>query len=126
MLILGTSHADDTFYVTPPKDFMRTTESDAKISDIFIDIWTSFARNGYLTLTYEFIIKFTLYVFRYPVVDNVEWLPVAKDKGIVDYLHIASPDDIKMESEENVGNSIFWNTLPIRENEKLFQQKNEL
>lgn len=45
---LGTGHADDTYYVIPPRDFMRTTERDAQMSDIFINIWTSFADNGYV------------------------------------------------------------------------------
>lgn len=57
-----------------------------------------------------------LFFFRRPIIDNVNWLPVTKEKEILNYLHIKSPNDIKMEEVENLGRASFWNNLNFTEN----------
>lgn len=75
---------------------------------IFVDIsW----------LPYEFILS--LY-FRIPSVRGVDWKPVAPDQKEIDYLELASIDNINMKKRDTIGDINFWSSLPIQENDKLF------
>lgn len=62
-----------------------------------------------------------------PSISNVKWTPLSKTyTNAVDYLHIASPEDIKMERDVNLGHREFWDTVPFGENKKLLKSKDEL
>lgn len=64
--------------------------------------------------------------YRIPSVDGIEWLPVTKRNDIFEYLHIESPEDIEMDKDVNLGNVKFWNTLPLKDNVKSFDYRDEL
>lgn len=58
---------------------------------------------------------------------NVDWKPVSKRQtNVLDYLHIISPKNMKMENGEDIGRGKFWNTLPFKENANLIIGKDEL
>lgn len=109
MKCLGAAHGDDTVYVLKTPINMRTNEKDKKMSEMFLNMWTSFAKTG----KPEFV--------------GFEWPEVPKTPSTpIKYIHISSPDNIEIKSGENFGNKKFWDSLPIHENEKLFKQKDEL
>lgn len=47
-IFLGASHADDTLLVLPMMDDPLNSETDDEMSKILLDMWLSFAKNGYL------------------------------------------------------------------------------
>ena len=50
----------------------------------------------------------------------IEWQPLAKNtQNQLTYLKISSPDNLKIENLTSKGTT-FWDTLPIKENEKLY------
>lgn len=58
---------------------------------------------------------------------DVEWPPLPKmQRKTIDYLHIASPENMKYESVDDLGNGEFWDTLPLQEDTNLFVAKDEL
>lgn len=59
--------------------------------------------------------------------NNLEWPRVSlKATEPFKYLHIKSPKDMEILKFENIGNVDFWDSLPLKENEKLFVTKDEL
>ena len=54
--------------------------------------------------------------FRIPKVGNVEWLKLDPSKQELHYLHIAGPDEINMDSNANLGEKEFWNSIDFNEN----------
>ncbi|XP_025830539.1 venom carboxylesterase-6-like [Agrilus planipennis] len=105
----GAGHLDDTLYVLTTFMQKDATESERKMTEIMKNIWTTFAHNGK------------------PLVKGVDWLPVSKrEDDPIQYLDIRSPNDIKMNSSEDLGNRKFWNSLPFKENLRLFHERDEL
>jgi bile salt-stimulated lipase len=101
----GASHAEDTSYIlqTPSSD-ATTTEEDRRMVEIFVEIFTSFAKTG-------------------KPKTPIDWTPVSKnleDASVV--LKIDSPQGLWME-ELVVEDDTFWKSLPIAENEKLVSGK---
>ncbi|KAF5272311.1 hypothetical protein FQR65_LT04969 [Abscondita terminalis] len=105
----GASHGDDTVYILSTTTNTRTSSSDKDMTQRLINVWLSFASDSV------------------PKIQNIEWLPVSKQKETktVTTLHIESPYKQKM-IEASFGNSEFWDSLPLKENEKTISIKNEL
>ncbi|XP_022913129.1 venom carboxylesterase-6-like [Onthophagus taurus] len=98
----GVSHADDTVYVLYSNLDMRSNEMDEKMSQLFLDMWLNFANIGN------------------PNIANVDWIPMDKNlESNLKYLYIESPEIIGMKENGTLGNSEFWNSLNIKENERL-------
>uniref|UniRef100_A0A6P7FTD5 Uncharacterized protein LOC114330967 n=1 Tax=Diabrotica virgifera virgifera TaxID=50390 RepID=A0A6P7FTD5_DIAVI len=57
-----------------------------------------------------------------PSINSVEWLPVDPDSNEINALEIESPDKISMTKMEHIGAMEFWDSLPIKENEKLYPE----
>ncbi|CAG9837941.1 unnamed protein product [Diabrotica balteata] len=57
-----------------------------------------------------------------PSINNVEWLPVDPDSKEINALEIESPDKVFMTKVEHIGSMEFWDSLPIKENEKLYPE----
>ncbi|EFA11999.1 esterase 6 precursor [Tribolium castaneum] len=105
----GASHGDDTAYIYK-YDVVKTatTDQDKKMIKFFVDLLTTYARTGK------------------PKV-GVEWPQVPKNlKDEFTFLKIDSPD--KLSVGRGIAESTkFWDSLPIKENEKLFADvKDEL
>lgn len=62
---------------------------------------------------------YSLY-FRIPSVRGVDWKPVTPGQKEIDYLEMASIDNIRMKKRDTIGDINFWSSLPIQENDKLF------
>lgn len=95
----GVCHGDDVmfFMSNPKKPMSKMTESNNKIRLLFLDMWSSFAKNGI------------------PMINTgVSWLPVSKDDEEFVYLHIASPKSIKMENTAELGERTFWENFNFR------------
>ncbi|RZC40529.1 COesterase and/or Abhydrolase 3 domain containing protein [Asbolus verrucosus] len=98
----GASHGDDTSYVFNIDAVdTTTTEEDRKMIDVFVEMVTSFAKTGK------------------PKVP-VEWPQIPKNlNSPYTYLKIDSP--LKFSIETGVSqNAKFWDSLPMKESEKLF------
>ncbi|KAJ8963213.1 hypothetical protein NQ318_018679 [Aromia moschata] len=54
-----------------------------------------------------------------PKMNGVEWKPVDPASEEIDYLNILSPDDISMGKIKELAHNSFWNSLPIKENDKI-------
>ncbi|XP_011157167.1 venom carboxylesterase-6 [Solenopsis invicta] len=95
----GVCHADDTYYVldTPFID-PTTTQNDRELQKQLIDFWISFVTEGI------------------PKIRNVEWSQLDPLKKEFHYLHIAGPDQINMDSNANLGEKEFWNSINFNEN----------
>ncbi|KYM89950.1 Venom carboxylesterase-6 [Atta colombica] len=95
----GVSHGDDSFYVVDTKWLNpTTTQKDRNMQKHLIDFWVLFATEGI------------------PKVGNVEWLKLDPSKQELHYLHIAGPDKINMDSNANLGEKEFWNSINFNEN----------
>ncbi|XP_071576019.1 venom carboxylesterase-6-like [Temnothorax nylanderi] len=95
----GVSHGDDVFYVlNTPWVNPTTTQKDRDMQKQLIDFWVLFATEGI------------------PKVANVEWPKLDSSKKELHYLHIASPDQINMDSNANLGEKEFWNSINFNEN----------
>lgn len=60
------------------------------------------------------------FAFRIPSINDVEWKPVTPNKKEIDYLEIGAVNNIEMKKRDTIGDTDFWNSLPIQENDKLF------
>ncbi|KAF2904194.1 hypothetical protein ILUMI_01986 [Ignelater luminosus] len=97
----GVAHGSDAMLlylitslgVTFSKD--KLSKSDEEIKEFFLDIVTSFARDGK------------------PISNGITWEPVV-DSGEFRYLFIHN-DDIKMTSKNELAPVRFWQSLPLRE-----------
>lgn len=96
----GVSHGDDLGYVLF-YDIMNTdeTEEDKEMSKLMIDIWASFSHNGDPV----------------PSASKFTWKSTTRNSKELIFLHIASPKKLKMKSSENLGDGVFWDSLPIDE-----------
>ncbi|XP_077272625.1 venom carboxylesterase-6-like isoform X2 [Temnothorax americanus] len=95
----GVSHGDDVFYVlNTPWVNPTTTQKDRDMQKQLIDFWVLFATEGI------------------PKVANVEWPKLDSSKKELHYLHIASPNQINMDSNANLGEKEFWNSINFNEN----------
>ncbi|XP_025830548.1 venom carboxylesterase-6-like, partial [Agrilus planipennis] len=105
----GASHGDDTLYVLRTHMQKNCTEEDIKMASLMRDLWSSFAHIGI------------------PHINDVIWQPISRNKAHpLKYLHIGSPSRLQMAANDNLGNKEFWDSLPYKENYKLFNQKDEL
>ncbi|KAL3287463.1 hypothetical protein HHI36_001934 [Cryptolaemus montrouzieri] len=55
-----------------------------------------------------------------PKMGDVEWLPIDPLKNTLNVLRIESPDNIKMVEESQLIDRKFWQSLPIKENDKIY------
>ncbi|XP_043528092.1 venom carboxylesterase-6-like [Frieseomelitta varia] len=95
----GVSHADDAYFVVDTEYIdPTTTSSDIKMQKILIDLWVSFATN------------------RVPNVGDSQWSRLNPNEKSLNYLHIAGPDKIQMDSSTNFGQKDFWNSIKFNEN----------
>ncbi|CAK9823159.1 Venom carboxylesterase-6 [Anthophora retusa] len=95
----GVSHGDDAYFVVDtPYVNATTTPTDIKMQKILIDLWVSFATN------------------RVPNVGGVQWKRLNPDEKSLQYLQIAGPENIKMQSTTNFGDKDFWSTINFNEN----------
>nr|AIY68319.1 putative beta-esterase [Leptinotarsa decemlineata] len=105
---LGTSHGDDTSYILKTNLDTLSNEDDRMMSNIMVDMFTSFMKTGKPNI-------------------SSEWIPLSKKTSDRwRQLHVTSPYKIYAEEQTELGNQKFWNKLPFQENEKLFNQKDEL
>lgn len=104
---IGVSHGDDTAYVFKTLDVL-STENDKAMSKLMVDMFVSFMKTGKPNITSD-------------------WSPQSK-KTSDPWMHlrIDSPDKLYMEKKEQVGNQKFWESLPFKENQKLFNKRDEL
>ncbi|KAL3270431.1 hypothetical protein HHI36_020986 [Cryptolaemus montrouzieri] len=102
---IGVSHGDDTVYVIMTEVDSLSTEKDREMSKFMSGIFLTFARNGKPDV-------------------GINWPPVSKE-GQLKYLKISSPTSVTVEDTE-FGNRPFWDSLPLEENEKLFNVRDEL
>ncbi|KAL6255043.1 hypothetical protein P5V15_013376 [Pogonomyrmex californicus] len=95
----GVSHGDDLVYIldTAWVD-PTTTQKDRDMQNILLDFLASFATEGI------------------PKVANVEWPRLDPSEKELHYLHIASPDKINMDINNNFGQKKFWNSINFEEN----------
>ncbi|XP_014215320.1 venom carboxylesterase-6-like [Copidosoma floridanum] len=96
----GVSHSDDIGMVFE-NNFMYPPMNarDRAMQIKLIDLVVSVAEKGYPDLNLDF-----------------EWERVDPSKEELDYLHIAGPEVIKMESKANMGQKHFWSTIDFDEN----------
>ncbi|XP_053988697.1 carboxylic ester hydrolase-like isoform X2 [Hylaeus volcanicus] len=95
----GVSHGDDAFTVLDTPYFDATTTlNDRKMQQLLIELWISFATNGV------------------PNMGGIEWPRLNPNEKALNYLHIAGPDKISMESDANFGQKDFWNSIKFNEN----------
>ena len=95
----GVSHGDDAYAVvdTPYMD-STTTEKDLKMQQALIQLWVSLATDGI------------------PNVGGTQWPQLNPNDKTFQYLNISGPDNIHMDSNENLGQKDFWNTIDFNEN----------
>ncbi|GAB1859690.1 Carboxylic ester hydrolase [Camponotus japonicus] len=95
----GVSHGDDIFYILDsPVVNTTTTQRDRDMQKVLIDFCVSFATNGIANMA------------------SVEWSKLDPSKKELHYLHIASPTKINMDSNANLGEKKFWNSIKFNEN----------
>ncbi|EFN66412.1 Esterase FE4 [Camponotus floridanus] len=95
----GVCHGDDTLYILDiPSVDPTTTQQDRDMQKLLIDFCISFATNGI------------------PNVAGVKWSKLDPSKKEIQYLHIASPTEINMDSNDNFGEKKFWNLIKFNEN----------
>ncbi|XP_068897838.1 venom carboxylesterase-6-like isoform X2 [Tenebrio molitor] len=101
----GASHSEDTSFILKTPDVDSTsTEEDRRMIEIFVEMFTSFAKTG--------IPK-----------TSGPWTPISKNpKDEIVALLIKSPDKLVMERVV-LENEKFWESLPIMENEKLVSKR---
>lgn len=95
----GVSHADDAYYVLDSV-YMNpmTTQSDREMQQQLIDFWMSFVTTGV------------------PKFSNIEWPRLDPATPELHYMHIAGPGKMYMDSNTNLGDKNFWNSIDFNEN----------
>ncbi|KAF2904192.1 hypothetical protein ILUMI_01984 [Ignelater luminosus] len=107
----GVAHGSDAMllYVLPSLGVTfskgKLSKSDEKVKEFFLDIVTSFARDGK------------------PISDGITWEPVMKADEFR-YLFIHN-DEIKMTSKNELASVRFWQSLPLREYENTISVSNK-
>ncbi|XP_048270688.1 venom carboxylesterase-6 [Bombus terrestris] len=95
---LGVSHGDDAFLVLDTRISNVSRPNDLEMQQILLDFYTSFAIEGK------------------PRAGDVQWQTLDPNEKEFQYLHIANPQNIKMETSSDFANINFWNTIDFNEN----------
>ncbi|GLV38038.1 Esterase 6 [Carabus blaptoides fortunei] len=104
----GASHGDDAVYVLSSNINTTTTDLDIQMTDTLVDVWLSYAKNGI------------------PLLNNKPWTGVSTTSGApLNYVEIQSPSSYIEQSDADFGNSAFWHSLPLQENQNLFPNVKE-
>lgn len=104
----GVSHGDDTGYVFDTTYMDPTTDDrDVEMVKFMTKMIASFVIDGV------------------PDVGPVQWDPVNIEDDMINYLKINGPDDVVMEKAKSMGDTEFWDSLSIMENENLFDTHEE-
>ncbi|KAF7989104.1 hypothetical protein HCN44_007414 [Aphidius gifuensis] len=94
----GVSHGDDVFMVVHRHITQKVNEkNDIIIQELLLNIWQSFANTGIPDA-------------------GVEWPELNPFSYALEYLHIASSENIKMDKNSNLGDKKFWNSIDFNEN----------
>ncbi|VEN47011.1 unnamed protein product [Callosobruchus maculatus] len=101
----GVCHGDDMIYFLGGAITKPLSDEDTKLKDICMDILYSYATKGV------------------PSINNSGWEAVKKDFV---YYAINGPDDIQKRIEKDFQSKKFWESLGLKENEKLFTERDEL
>lgn len=64
-------------------------------------------------------------LFRRPIIQGINWKAVGETDEM-EYVFLNGPKDIHLESKSTLGESEFWDSLPLKESERLFDTKDEL
>ncbi|XP_025161125.1 venom carboxylesterase-6 [Harpegnathos saltator] len=105
----GVAHGDDVFIIVKTLWMNPISQDDYNMQKHLIDMWLSFAINGT------------------PNVAGVEWSQVDPSKKEFQYLHLANPTKIYMDSNANFGEREFWDSIDLNENKlqnKTYKQEN--
>jgi carboxylesterase type B len=95
----GASHLDDTAYTIEYAFKTDETEEDKEMSNLLLDVWSSFAATGKPALPGR----------------RLTWEPTTPNSKELKYLYIGSPKNLEMRSSDNLGDPNFWDSLPINE-----------
>ncbi|XP_076258814.1 venom carboxylesterase-6-like isoform X1 [Rhynchophorus ferrugineus] len=94
---IGCSHGDDTIYILKTDLDTLSTDQDKQMSQIFVDLITSFMNKTVPNIT--------------------EWKPVSKTpEAEFAQLKIDGPTETAMVYRTEIGERSFWHSLPFREN----------
>lgn len=69
--------------------------------------------------------RYIIMIYSTPTIKGVDWQPV-KPSGELDYVLIKSPKEIKPQKGKNIGQQNFWESLMLREYDRLYSIKDEL
>ncbi|VEN60258.1 unnamed protein product [Callosobruchus maculatus] len=98
---LGVSHSDDArllYKMALGPD--RFESEDEKMMELSLDFIATYAKTGV------------------PTFKNTTWLPIEPGSDDLNVLTIYSPEKVVMEKVKQLADTKFWNSLPIKENEK--------
>jgi len=95
----GASHLDDTAYTIEYAFKTDETEEDKEMSNLLLDVWSSFAATGKPALPGR----------------KLTWEPTTPNSKELKYLYIGGPKNLEMRSSDNLGDPEFWDSLPINE-----------
>ncbi|XP_046744724.1 venom carboxylesterase-6-like [Diprion similis] len=93
----GVAHGDDMCYAVDSFFDATTTESDTAMQKVIIDLWVSYATNCTIDV-------------------GVEWNPLNGTSSSLNYLRIAGPEELYMETDSNFRQKDFWSTINFEEN----------
>lgn len=116
----GIAHADDEkllFKMFGTPDIFP--EKDEQMKNLLVDMVYSYAVKGLAVNFYRMCFPYWLNIFnfRIPKVGDVDWKAVGDQRN---YLLIESPTFFKMDTFADLGNRKFWDSLPIKENQNIF------
>ncbi|XP_076233136.1 venom carboxylesterase-6 [Calliopsis andreniformis] len=94
----GVSHGDDIYLILNPAQSNTDRPQDKQMQELLLDFYTSFAINGK------------------PSIGTATWETIDSSKIQFRYLHIADPQHISMDGDNNFASKAFWNTIPFEEN----------
>ncbi|CAG9864100.1 unnamed protein product [Phyllotreta striolata] len=99
----GVSHGDDAgLYLKTFGSAPKLDPTDETMMKLFTEFIANYAKNST------------------PSINNVEWKPLEPNDEMLNVLKIESPDEIAMIEMNSLGKHDFWESLPIKENEKLY------
>uniref|UniRef100_A0A2S2QZ43 Carboxylic ester hydrolase n=1 Tax=Sipha flava TaxID=143950 RepID=A0A2S2QZ43_9HEMI len=96
----GVCHGDETMYViSMAGKNVHRNEKDTNMMKTMVTIWASFIKNG-----------------KPYIGDKVNWLPVSKNfRDPLRYIKITQNQTFEVKEQQNHGNLLFWNSLPLNE-----------
>ncbi|KAF5292796.1 hypothetical protein FQA39_LY13841 [Lamprigera yunnana] len=104
--ISGVAHSDDgrlLFPIIGNPEFLL--EDDANMKDVFVNFVNNFA------------------IRNIPDMNNVQWIPLEKEKLKINQLLVNSPTDIHMDTTEELTDTKFWKELNLQENGNILKSK---